>query len=432
MIDLGNIARIVEEGLCHGCGTCAGVCPNAALKMEVIDGLWIPKILLDKCTSCGICGRVCPGYEVDFESLTVKAFGKQPGKWSTGECLNCHVGYSTDQNLRYNSASGGLASQILIYALEQGLIDGALVTRMNKVNPLESEAFIARSRQEIVAASKSKYCPVAANYALKDILHEKGKFAVVGLPCHIHGVRKAEQLYPELKKKIILHIGLMCSHMVSFKGTEFVVRKLNMDKSRIQEITYRGAGWPGAMTVKSAERSVSIPLVGNWRSYWPVFSSFLFTPMRCTMCPDQLAELADISLGDAWLPEFRGDKIGRSLLITRTQFAERLLNSLQLDGKVALSPVSLEKVKRSQAVNLRFKKDDFFTRSAMLKAASQQTPVFVPAVSGRFSSLAFLRNLFIFFSIKLSLNKNLMSFLARFPFPIFRLYSGIYKVLSIG
>ena len=313
-----------------------------------------------------------------------------------------------------------------------GLIDGALVIRMNKNHPLESEAFIARSREEIVAASKSKYCPVAANYALKDIIREKGNFAVVGLPCHIHGVRKAEQLYPELKKKIILHLGLMCSHMVSFKGTEFVVGKLNIHKNSVQELTYRGTGWPGAMTVKSAMRSASIPLVGNWRSYWPVFSSFLFTPVRCTMCPDQLAELADISLGDAWLPEFRGDKIGQSILITRTQFAEHLLNTMQSNGKIALSPISLEKVKRSQAVNLRFKKDDFFTRSIMLKAINQQVPVFLPEISGHFSFLAFLRNLFVFMSIKLSLSKGFMSILARFPFPFFRLYSGIYRVLSIG
>ena len=400
--------------------------------MQIVDGLWVPKLFSDKCISCGICGKVCPGYKVDFESLNMEAFGKLPSDWSTGNCLNYHVGHSNDQNLRYNSASGGLASQILIYALEQGLIDGALVTRMSQVHPLESETFIARSREEIVAASKSKYCPVAANYALKDILHEKGRFAVVGLPCHIHGVRKAEQLYPELRKKIVLHLGLMCSHMVSFAGTEFVVGKLNINKDHVTDIAYRGSGWPGAMKVTSKEGSASIPLVGSWRSYWPVFSSFLFTPMRCTMCPDQLAELADISLGDAWLPEFRGDKVGESILVTRTQFAERLLSNLQSDGSISLSPVSLEKVKRSQAVNLRFKKDDFSTRFAMLKVVNHQTPIFVPDVSKRFSFLAFLRALFIFMSIKLSLNNRVMSFFARFPFPFFRLYSGIYRILSIG
>ena len=432
LIDLVNVAAVVEAGLCHGCGTCAGVCPSGALEMQIVDGLWVPKLFLDKCTSCGLCGKVCPGFSVDFESLNLEAFGKLPSDWSTGNCLNYHVGHSNDQNLRYNSASGGLASQILIYALEQGLIDGALVTRMDAAHPLESEAFIARSREDIVAASKSKYCPVAANYALKDLLHEKGRFAVVGLPCHLHGVRKAEQLFPELRKKIVLHLGLMCSHMVSFSGTEFVVGKLNVDKGQVTGIAYRGSGWPGGMKVTSKDGEVSIPLVGSWRSYWPVFSSFLFTPMRCTMCPDQLAELSDISLGDAWLPEFRGDKVGESIMVTRTQFAEDLLINMRSDGKIFLSPTSLRKVKRSQAVNLRFKKDDFSTRFAMLKAANRQVPIFVPGVSGRFSFMAFLRALFIFMSIKLSLNKRVMSVFARFPFPFFRMYSGIYKVLSIG
>ena len=34
---------------------------------------------------------------------------------------------------------------------------------MKKDNPLEPEPFIARTREEIIEASKSKYCPVPAN-----------------------------------------------------------------------------------------------------------------------------------------------------------------------------------------------------------------------------------------------------------------------------
>ena len=108
---------------------------------------------------------------------------------------------------------------VLISALEKNLIDGALVTRMKKDNPLESEAFIARTKEEIISASKSKYCPVAANISLKQILKEEGRFAVVGLPCHLHGIRKAEKINKALGKKIVFHFGLLCSHMVNFIGT---------------------------------------------------------------------------------------------------------------------------------------------------------------------------------------------------------------------
>jgi len=260
---LNNIAEIVESGLCHGCGTCAGICPKGAVEMQVLNGLWVPRVQPDKCVSCGLCVRVCPGYSVNFEVLNANAFGEQPVDSSVGVCLNCYVSFSNHGDLRYNSASGGLASHILIYALEHGLINGALVTRMNKDRPLEPESFVAHTKDDILEASKSKYCPVAANVALKQIMAEKGKFAVVGLPCHLHGVRKAEALYPELKKKIVLHIGLMCSHMVSFTGTEFVIGKMGFKKDDVTEISYRGKGWPGSLTVKSDGTSLSMPLVGN-------------------------------------------------------------------------------------------------------------------------------------------------------------------------
>jgi len=76
---------------------------------------------------------------------------------------------------------------LFIFALEKGLIDGALVTGMKKDKPLEPEPFIARTREKIISARGSKYCSVPANIALKEILKakEEERFAVVGLPCHI-------------------------------------------------------------------------------------------------------------------------------------------------------------------------------------------------------------------------------------------------------
>jgi coenzyme F420 hydrogenase subunit beta len=406
------------------------MCPNGALEMRVLQGLWLPKVTPKKCTSCGLCAKVCPGYSVDFELLNAEVFGRQPVESSIGNYINCYVGYSNEKDLRFNSSSGGLASHILIYALEHGLIDGALVTRMSKSRPLEPETFVAHTKDQIIEASKSKYCPVAANSALRQIMAENGKFAVVGLPCHLHGVRKAENLNPNLKKKIVLHIGLMCSHMVSFTGTEFIVKKMRFNKEDVTGISYRGRGWPGALTIKSKDTSSTMPLVGNWNSYWPVFSGFLFTPTRCTMCPDQTAELSDISLGDAWLPELRRDHIGQSILITRTQFAEDILNRMKSTNEISLLPVRPEKIGQSQAVNLRFKKDDFSTRLALLNALGKQLPVFFPSFPRRFSLLALLRASYIFLSIKVSMNKYLRSVLVHFPFPLFRAYSGIYRKLS--
>jgi coenzyme F420 hydrogenase subunit beta len=127
-----NIAAIVEDGLCTGCGTCAGICPTGAIKMRMSKGLYSPEIEEDKCIACGLCFKSCPGYSIDFEELNSRIFEKQPEDRFIGNYLKCYVGHSNDKEVRYGSSSGGIATQLLIFALEKGLIDGALVTRMSE------------------------------------------------------------------------------------------------------------------------------------------------------------------------------------------------------------------------------------------------------------------------------------------------------------
>jgi coenzyme F420 hydrogenase subunit beta len=427
-----SVAKVIERGLCCGCGTCVGVCPTEAIKMEMSRGLFVPEIDKAKCTECQLCVKSCPGHEVDFKALRTRIFGREPKYNSIGNCLNCYVGYSTDDLIRFDSSSGGIVTQLLMFALENHLIDGALVTRMRKDNPLEPESFIARTAEEIIEASKSKYCPVATNDCLRQILKEDGRFAVVGLPCHIHGIRKAEAVYGELNKKIVLHLGLLCSHTVDFAGIFFLLKKLKIHKDEVKSISYRGNGWPGSMSIETKNASsLSLPLVGDWQAYWPLFSSFFFTPMRCTMCPDQTAELADISFGDAWLPELKSEKRGMSIMLSRTIEGESLLRRAKSAKAISIKRVGIEKVRQSQFINLRFKKDDLPYRLALMTVMGREVPVFnpVPPPSDSFASA--LRSFYVYLNIKASSNRHFQYFLAKAPFPLIRLYSGIYKFLSL-
>ena len=227
-----SIESVVSDGLCTGCGTCVGICPLDAIQMVIhkSKGIYIPEINEEKCNKCGICVDVCPGRSVDFKSLNQQIFSRQPEDSILGNYINCYTGHATDYDIRYNSASGGLVTALLVFALEEGMIDGALVTKMRDDSPLEPQPFIARTREEIISAARSKYCPVPANTGLRDIIKEEGRFAVVGLPCHIHGVRKAESVNNKLKDKIVFHLGLFCcGHTDTFSGTEFIFRKYGID-----------------------------------------------------------------------------------------------------------------------------------------------------------------------------------------------------------
>jgi coenzyme F420 hydrogenase subunit beta len=422
-----NISEIANSDLCTGCGTCAGVCPTNAIRMvKSHKGTYSPIVDYSNCKSCGLCIEVCPGYSLDFKRLNLLFFGHQPKDPKMGNYLNCYIGHSTDKRIRYNSSSGGMATQLLIFALENDVIDGAIVTRMRKNNPLEPESFIATTKEEIISASKSKYCPVSANLVLRDILNENGKFAIVGLPCHIQGIRKAELINRKLLEKVILHVGLLCSHTVNFAGTEFLLKKIGIKKSEVSKLDYRGGGWPGSLSVHIVNDTIlSMPLIGDWNSYWPIFSSFFFTPMRCLMCPDEMNELSDVSLGDAWLPELRYEKIGESLIITRTKIAEEILTQMKSMKAISIRHVDVKKAIESQALNLVFKKRALGGRLSLLKLLGKS----VPSLNSKpRSSLALmLGSLLPYLNTSASSNRYLKSMMLKFPLPIFRFYWGLLK-----
>lgn len=366
-----DIEEIVKNGLCTGCGTCIALCPKNAIELTIDHkkGIYVPKLNRDKCDACGICYKVCPGHEVDFRQLNSEIFGKEPEEILIGNYTNCYVGHANDHNIRYNSASGGLVTASLIFALEEGMIDGALVTRMKRDSPLEPEPFIARTKEEIIAARGSKYCPVPANIALDKILESDGKFAVVGVPCQIHGIRKAELINKKLKEKIALHLGLFCSGAPSFLATEFILKKFGAKKENIKSISYRGPGWPGGVSLGVENRVLFVPFDDYYHSGFGQY----FHPVRCKLCIDATSEFADISFADAWLPEIiRSDKVGASIVIPRNELGTKLLQDMASKKLISIREIDRREVILSQGGShwgLSYRKSDLKARSFKNKYA---------------------------------------------------------------
>jgi coenzyme F420 hydrogenase subunit beta len=332
-------------------------------------GGYVPRLDGGRCIQCGLCHDVCPGYSVDFEGLNAALFGDIPEDIALGRYLGCYVGHAGDENVRYHSASGGLVSALLVFALEEGLIDGALVTRMRRDQPLRPEPFVARTREEVLSAAGSKYCPVAANKALREILAGEERVAVVGLPCHIQGIRKAEQRVPRLAKQIRYRISIACSLDFSFLGTVRFLKSLGIAPGSVETFQYRGRGWPGSVLVRlkdGTERTVPYP--DCYRQLGP------YSLRRCTLCSDMLGELSDLTCGDAWLPEImRTDRSGSSFVVTRTPGAEELLEAGASKEAVQLSELDLEQLLASQHHAL-FKKRKLQARLRLFQWAGRRVP----------------------------------------------------------
>ena len=124
----------------------------------------------------------------------------------------------------------------------------------------------------------------------------------------------------------------------------------------------------------------------------------------------------------------RRDHKGSSIVISRTTMGQRLLEKAEVSGAVALAPLNISRVEESQLVNLRFKKDDLSYRLAFLASMGRNTPVH-SEVQKSASSISALRSMYVYSSIKAASNSRFRTLLMHVPFPIIRLYYGIYKIL---
>ena len=275
-----------------------------------------------------------------------------------GASLACYSGYSLDADIRYHSSSGGLITSVLKFMFEEGLIDGALVVRMKKKDPLKAESFLARSLEEVVSAQGSKYCPVDMSNGLKDIINSKpdARFAIVGLPCQVRAFKKLKKI----QRKIVLYLGLFCYRTPNNYATRVFLKKTKINPEDVLRIAYRGEGWPGYMKIVKKNGEKILILSSKAGAF--LLSDF-FIPKRCFLCGDHTAELADVSFGDAWLSQFKNDKKGRSIIITRTLRGQKIIEEVKNKKVANLSLLSRKEIILSQLIPLYLKKKSIKPRS---------------------------------------------------------------------
>ncbi len=368
-----NITSIVKSGLCTQCGTCVAICPFDAIGLYHHDTKgFLPRVDESLCTGCGECHEVCPGRSLDLGQLQEEVFGKRADDRLFGNYSEILSGYSTSPQIRYNGASGGVVTAILIALLEKGEIDGALVVRMSRMNPLDPDVFIARNGKEVTSAQQSKYLPVPMNIGLKEILDDKeGKYAIVGLPCHLHGLRLVERKIPELKEKVVLRIGLFCGFNPTLNSTKFLLRRAGVKNYEdVQEIKYRDGDWPCGFR--------AILKDGSDRFLYPIqhflFSHYIFERHRCAMCIDHLCELADLSIGDEWRAKLKKSVGGWSYIVVRTDIGKQIVDTLIHEGILYAEQSGPEVIYGGQRGTMNFKKKGSFAFAKIRQALFKQVP----------------------------------------------------------
>jgi coenzyme F420 hydrogenase subunit beta len=251
-----NVQHVYDEGLCMQCGTCEGVCPSGAVRLtwDLRVGYRL-SVEAQTCTDCGRCHEACPGPGIDF---TPGAWWRErnegaPYEDFLGPRRELWFGWAADETVRHEGASGGVATALMRAALETGVVDAVVAVRMSAANPLEAEGVICRSPAEVAACRGSKYNAVAVNVALRRILEEPGRYALVGLPCHIQGLRLAQRRSRRLRERVVLTLGIFCGLTGEPRATALAARQAGLDPAELSLVSYRGPGWPGGMRLETRQ-----------------------------------------------------------------------------------------------------------------------------------------------------------------------------------
>lgn len=348
-------SEVIDRELCTCCGTCIGVCPVDTLGFA--DGE--VKDVGGRCVQCGSCNAVCPGKEFPMDEWMEALF--QTG-YDTGRLFGVYQGiYNAcpkDDKIRAAGSSGGMVTHILTALLEAGSIDGAVAVREKQDEPYRFESFIAVDREQILSAAQSKYVLIPVNQVIRKIRQSGKRIAYVGLPCQIHGMRKAMKHDARLAGQIVVLISLFCGFNMTEEATEYLIAKSRIKKSEIEMLKYRQR--KGDRTGFYIRGKQGKEFFVSKHGY--TFMNLLFSPKRCWKCFDYSGEFADISVGDAW-----EKGAGFSRVIVRTQVGRGIFEMLTDRETMYVEPCDESAIMKTQKKVVSYKKEQIGIRKGRMK-----------------------------------------------------------------
>jgi coenzyme F420 hydrogenase subunit beta len=327
------LPEVIQTGKCASCGSCITNCPFNGL--EFVNEK--PTLVKD-CKSCEICSLACPIYNWVLAKAENYVFNKERTPEDTfGIYREIVVAKAKNSDILKVAQEGGAATAMLVAALQNDLIDGAVVSVNSKEKPFMPIPVLATTTQGIMEAAGTKYSCSSTILALGDaVKQKKSKIALVGTPCQILAVRKMQ--YNNLKKTsgpVKYLIGLLCSECFDYYGLveTHIKGTLGINPSEILKINIKGK-----MFITTISGVTVIPLADVKQYVKP----------NCHICEDFSSELADISVGGL-------DLDGWTFVITRTEKGEELLANAEKAGLLEKKPL-----------------DDPFAMSLLLKLTNKK------------------------------------------------------------
>ncbi|MGH8920075.1 MAG: Coenzyme F420 hydrogenase/dehydrogenase, beta subunit C-terminal domain, partial [Actinomycetes bacterium] len=325
-------SEVVTTGLCTGCAGCVVACPHDVLGYDDTNGVYRPFHLEEELgpadcghgqRGCTSCTRACPrfrGWEGEIDGYL---FGRErhPDEMA-GVSKDIFLARATDPELHQRGQDGGLVSAILCWALDHDRIDAALVSYLEgDGSTWKAKPGVARTREEILAASGSRYTYSANTLAYTEAIEAGAeRLALVGMSCQssVPPVMRARKA-GKVGRRLALSIGLLCSKTFDDAiFAELFEAKYGLARADIAKMNIKGV--------------FQIWMHNGDYHEIPLKECHAWTREGCKTCPDFAAEHADISTGGI------GAFNDWTLTIVRTDAGREIIAGMVADGHIETRP----------------------------------------------------------------------------------------------
>ena len=340
-----DLSEVLASGMCVACGACVAADPDLRLELSPERLLYQPT---DK--SNARAAAVCPAIHVDFAALQREIFGNA-AITEHGVVDSVFLAQSANRERNLKASSGGLIRELLLHYLARKDVDGVIA--LANEGGLVFKPRLITELAQIDELPGSIYHNLALEEALRLLQVNEGRFVLVAIPCQLEGIYNyVTKLEPALAKRIHTTIGLICGWNYSHHALKAICDYKGLAYDEISAISYRGGGPVGKLRIETPERSTSISRRIDF-SYQAAFDRSFNIP-RCHVCINHCNFLADVVVGDAWLPSTIGTKTGIGIVICRKAETRDVLESMAARGCVEITRVTADEITESQGSDITF------------------------------------------------------------------------------
>lgn len=335
---------LATKEYCTGCTACVSACAGDCISMVPDEnGFLYPDVDNAKCVQCGLCEKSCPV----LNPLTVSEYG-----------LKAYAAYAKDEEMRLQSSSGGVFTEIAKSILQRGgsVFGAAYDAQFDVVHICaENEEDLAKLR--------------GAKYAQSDL---RGVFAQIkqkldagqpvlfsGTPCQVGGLKA----FLRREYENLVMVDFVCHSVPAPVAWRAYVRhRANLDnQGKLPggiNLRSKKTGWTNyqysneftyadghAHSVKSGDSL-----------YMKLFVGGYINRESCANCQFKgFHRVSDLTIGDFWgvwdiCPEMDDNKGTSAVLVQSRRGAELLQN---IADRLVLKPVTPEAISSQNGAILR-------------------------------------------------------------------------------